>query len=337
MKKLLLLSGFVALSASSFAQTLSLTGTSYTQNFNSIGGGLPTGWGVYSGSATNSIGTNGNYNDDAMLSIYNDTACGAVNVTTGGFKNYASANTMSMGSACTAQQAATDRALGVRQVQKNNGTNPNLDSGAAFVLAITNTIGRSNFDMTFKLQSLDTSSPRETTWIVDYGTSPTSFTAATTTPSSLKTGNHQFNNQNVTVDFGSGLNNKSTTVYIRITTLVVSTGSGNRASTAIDDVNLTWTGDPTAVTNVNEAATVPFQVLGDATTSKINFSYEAPEAGQYQLVICDMTGRVVYKNNVNVTEGVHVFGINDANLSAGMHIARITNGKSVATAKVMVH
>jgi len=338
MKKVLLLSGLIGLTATSFAQ-VSLTGTSYTQNFNSIGGGLPAGWGVYSASTATSLGALETLAQSATTGVYNDTSCGATNVSSRGFKNYASGNVTNQGTPCATQQVATDRALGVRQIGNTSTPKPNLDSGAAFVINLANTSHRHNFMLTFKLQSLDTSSPRTTKWIVDYGVgaAPSTFTPVTTSPASLVTGNHIFSNTTVTATMPTAMDDKTTPVYIRVVTLEPSTGSGNRASTAIDDFGLTWTGDPTSVTNVNEAAMVPFQVLGDATTSKINFSYDAPEAGQYSLVICDMTGRVVYKNTMNVDGGVHVFGVNDANLSAGMHIARITNGKSVATAKVMVH
>jgi hypothetical protein len=44
----------------------------------------------------------------------------------------------------------------------------------------------------------------------------------------------------VTVNFGSSLNNISQKVWIRIATLAATTGSGNRPSTAIDDLQLSW-------------------------------------------------------------------------------------------------
>jgi hypothetical protein len=44
----------------------------------------------------------------------------------------------------------------------------------------------------------------------------------------------------VAVNFGTALNNLNQKVWIRIVTLAATTGSGNRPSSAIDDVQLTW-------------------------------------------------------------------------------------------------
>ena len=97
--------------------------------------------------------------------------------------------------------------------------------------------------MTFRLQSLDASSPRTTTWKVQYaiGVTPSTFTDLTTNLTVLTTGGLTFTDTTVSVNFGSLLNNLSSPVWIRIVTLTASTGSGNRPTTAIDDVNLTWT------------------------------------------------------------------------------------------------
>ncbi len=70
------------------------------------------------------------------------------------------------------QATATDRALGLRQ------TGGVADPGGAFVFQIANTTGKINFTLDFSLQSLDASSTRTTTWLVEYGlgSNPTSFT-----------------------------------------------------------------------------------------------------------------------------------------------------------------
>ncbi|MBC7555152.1 MAG: hypothetical protein H7257_14380 [Taibaiella sp.] len=151
MKKVLLLTCLLGSTIASFAQ-YSLSGASpYVQNFSTLGSGLPTGWKGYSGSSATSIGTQGIYSPVVSNAVYRDTTCSNV---TGGFKNLPSANDSTMaGASCIAQQAATDRALGVRQVTAANTSNPNLDSGAAFVFQVTNTVGISNLSCTFKLQS----------------------------------------------------------------------------------------------------------------------------------------------------------------------------------------
>jgi hypothetical protein len=338
MKKSLLSVALLALSATGFAQ-VTLSGTSYTQNFNSLASGLPTGWRVYRMATPTSLGTVATYASSATTSIWADTSCGANNVTSGGFKNYASANTLTEGSACTAQQSSTDRALGIRQVSYNNATNTGTDSGAAFVLVLTNTTGMTGFNMNFKLQSLDTSSPRTTKWTVEYavGATPTSFTALTTSPASpLLTGNNVFSNTTVTANFGTALDNKSSNVYIRIVTLQQSTGNGNRASTAIDDFNLTWT-STVGINDINNNGETSVAVLGDATSSNVALNCNVAEAGNYTITLHDMAGRNVYTTSAQFVAGINVHNVRNINLPGGLYVATLTNGTTRSVAKVAIH
>jgi hypothetical protein len=110
------------------------------------------------------------------------------------------------------------------------------------VFEINNTTGKTNLKMSFLLQSSDyKTAPRTTTWAVDYGKgdSPATFTTVTAT-GTLTTGNNVFSSTTVNVDFGSALDNTTGKIYIRITAPAAASGSGNRASTAIDDVKFTW-------------------------------------------------------------------------------------------------
>jgi hypothetical protein len=223
----LLLSGILQMGVGS-AQ-YHLMGTSYTEDFNNLGAGLPPGWRVYTGATDILAGTEDTINTNTV---------GWSN-TSSGFKNFASANTLAAGASATDQSNATDRALGVRQT----GT-AGYDPGAAFVFVIAQTTGLSDFQLSFQLQSLLTSSAsRITTWTVDYGLGdpPAAFTPAAAT-GTLTTGDNVFANNTVTVDFGTALDNHSGLVWIRIAALSAATGSGSRAATAIDDFVLTWTG-----------------------------------------------------------------------------------------------
>lgn len=334
MKKLILLSSFVVAALGANAQ-ISLSGAGpYTQSFSTLGSGIPTGWSVYSGAIITGLGTLGNYSSLPVNAVYGtDTTCGN---TTGGFKNLPSANTASMeGASCSAQMAATDRALGVRQVSATNAANPNLDSGAAFVFHIANTFGGSNFQASFKLQSLDTTSPRITTWKVQYRIGTTgSFTDVTPTGTDMTTGGNAFKNTTVNVNFGTAIDNKFN-VYIRIVAIDPSTGSGNRASTGIDDFNLSWTGT-LGIADVNGAGSLPLTVLGDATTSDVKFAFSALDAGEYTLALVDMTGRVVYNQKVNAKAGEQTISVDGLSLTPGMYVARLSNGTNSGVAKVAV-
>lgn len=208
---------------------LPLTTSPYTQNFNNIASGLPQGIFARIGATENSIGT-------GDMPTVNGLAATAWNNLTAGLKNFASATGLTATSTEAEQSASSNRALGLRQT-----SNISYDSGAAFVFLLDNTVGKSNFQLSFLLQSLDNTVGRTTVWRMDYGLgdNPSTFTVLTTSPASLSTG-PSFSSTPVTVSLPAAINNQNQKVWIRIVTLLKTTGSGNRPSTAIDDVQLTW-------------------------------------------------------------------------------------------------
>lgn len=214
---------------------IQLTTSPYLQNFNNIAAGIPQGFFVKIGASATSIGT-------GDMPIYNASFGGLStptqwNQTSAGVKNFASATGLTATSDAAAQANSTDRVLGIRQTSSTG-----YDPGSSFVMLLDNTIGKTNFQLNFQLQSLDASSARTTTWTVDYGfgDNPTSFTTVTTNPTVITTGTSTFSITNVTVDFGNALNNQNQKVWIRISALSASTGTGNRASTGLDNVQITW-------------------------------------------------------------------------------------------------
>jgi hypothetical protein len=226
MKKIALLLSAVGIGFASQAQ-LSLTGTSYTQNFDNIGSGLPQGWELDSNATATNKGT-------AIAFDVNPTPWAS---TGSRGRNVASKGSLTATESAANQAASTNRAFGLRMVGA-------LDSQVAFVLQIANTSGLTNFNLNFKLMSLDSATaPRIATWRVDYGfgANPTSFTNASAT-GTLTTGGSTFSSNTINVNFGAALNNQAGPVWIRIVALNRTSGSGNRPTTAIDDFNLTWTG-----------------------------------------------------------------------------------------------
>jgi Family of unknown function (DUF5689) len=213
---------------------LLLTSSPYTQNFDALANGLPQGVSVKIGASATSLGT-GNMPVYPSAGLATPTVW---NQTSAGLKNFASATGLTASSDAAAQTASTNRALGIRQTSSTG-----YDPGASFLFELTNTTGKSNFQMSFLFQSLDaTPGGRTATWRVEYGLgdNPTSFTAVTTTPATLTTNVGTFSSTPVTINFGTALNNLSQKVWIRIVTLTATTGSNNRPSTAIDDLQLTW-------------------------------------------------------------------------------------------------
>lgn len=208
------------------ADGIELTASPFTLNFDNIATGLPQGVFVKTASSSTSVGADGVYSGNQ--SSWSNTSSG--------FKNYASATGLNAASNSTDQNASANRALGVKQTGSTG-----FDPGAAFVFEINNTTGKTNISLSFLLQSLADGVGRTTIWQVDYaiGDNPNTFIPATTSPSSIAAGS-AFSSTPVTVNFGTALDNKNSKIWIRIVTLSATTGSGSRASTGIDDVELKW-------------------------------------------------------------------------------------------------
>ncbi len=209
-----------------YGDGIELSSSPFTLNFDNISSGLPKGVFVKLSSSSTSMGIEGAFS--SSQSSWNNTSSG--------FKNYASATGLSSSGSSTDQNASINRALGVKQTSAAG-----YDPGAAFVFEINNTSGKSNLTLNFLLQSLDEGIGRTTTWQVDYalGDNPTTFFAAATSPSIITT-DGTFASTPVTVNFGNALDNQNSKIWIRIVTLNATTGSGSRASSAIDDVKINW-------------------------------------------------------------------------------------------------
>ncbi len=206
---------------------ISLGTSPFTENFDGVGAGLPTGFTVRTGATATNLGTTATF-------VTTQTTFGSA---TGQFANYASADGLTSASTPAQQNASTDRVIGLRQ------TGTFGDPGAAFVLQLAKTTGKSSFSLAFKFQTLSEQT-RDTTFTVDYGlgASPTTFTPVTTVTSGT------FGSQTVTANFGTALDNQSGPVFIRIVALTGSSGTtGSRDTVAIDDLSLAFT-SPTAAT-----------------------------------------------------------------------------------------
>ncbi|RYY19524.1 MAG: T9SS type A sorting domain-containing protein [Cytophagaceae bacterium] len=288
----------LALATTAQAQTAVTLGTSpYVENFDNLGTALPAGFSVYTNATTTALGT-------AATPVLTPSATTAWSNTAGGFKNYASATALGAGAATAAQTAATNRALGVRQTGSfGDGTStatPPTGVGPAFVFQVANTTGKSDFQLSYKLQSLDETSPRIASWQVSYGlgAAPTTFVNVGVIAT---TGDMTFSNNTVTADFATALDNNAGPVWIRVAALNPTTGSNNRPTSAIDDFSLSWNvitattpnlvATPTALTfagqNINTAsaaqtysltganltANTTLTATGPFTVSKDNLTY----------------------------------------------------------------
>ncbi|NBU94161.1 MAG: hypothetical protein EBS18_06470, partial [Actinobacteria bacterium] len=125
---------------------LPLTSSPYVQNFDGIATGLPQGISVKIGATSSSIGTG----DMPFYPATGLSSPTAWNQTSAGLKNFASFTGMTSSSDAAAQGAHPNRALGIRQTSATG-----YDPGASYVLLLNNTSGKTNFQLTFSLQSLD--------------------------------------------------------------------------------------------------------------------------------------------------------------------------------------
>ena len=302
---------------------INLAASPYIQNFNGIGTGLPTGITVRTGATASAIGA------EAAFAI----APATWNNTGGGFKNFASGNN----DQGVTQNTATDRAVGVRQV---SGTDP----GAGFVFQISNTTGKINFTLDFNLQSLDASSPRITTWRVDYGfgINPSSFVVPTTT-GTLTTGGSTFSNNPIHVDFGNVLDNQSGVVTVRIVTVTPTSGSGNRPSTGIDDFTLTWE-DPTAKTFSLDATAINFPLTNAGNSNTSSYKIVSQTNLDHPIDIVATAPYTVSTDNVTFVSNLSVapadafnktIYVKFAPVAAGVYPGTITHTSDGAVSKII--
>lgn len=217
--------------------TLDTSGV-YSQNFNGLGGGLPTGWTVNTGATASSIGTGG----ATFVRVANANGNGSDSTdwagNFGAFKNFASAS-VGAGTFGAAQAAAADRALGVRQSAAFG--NP----GAAFTFQVSTANATAITGVRLDAQIVANGS-RSTTWTVRYGlgSAPTSFATLGTYTDPPAFGSTTigatFNNLPIVPD-------ASNLVTFQVVALdPSSTGTGSNAwdSFAIDNFRLDYTPVP---------------------------------------------------------------------------------------------
>jgi len=226
---------------------ITLSGTTYSQDFNQLASGLPQGWSIRTSANSHSLG---NDVSGDFVATPTPTVIGANGTywknTTAKFKNFASFKSSLIGN-YVQQASEPDRALGVRQSSTLG------DPGAAFVLCIANTQAFQNFQLSFDLQSLDdTNGERQTIWSVDYGIGDTPSTFSTISTGHTTGANQVFSNR-INTTFPASINDQNQKIWIRIVTLSASTNPLNapnptRTSSAIDNYSLSYQLMPTPIT-----------------------------------------------------------------------------------------
>jgi hypothetical protein len=206
-----------------------LTGTVYTQNFDGIGLGLPSGWDVRTAAGVTSLGT---------IATFNTTTT-TWGTGTGQFANMASSDGLTSAASTAQQNASTDRVIGVRQVAAGN-----FDPGAAidfnFNASLANFSGAGTA-VSLSLQMLSVQG-RSTTWSIQYGlgNSPSSWTTISTWSDPGVFGSTGFTFTGTQLSALSGQSD----AWIRVVALTASAGSNNRDSIGLDDFTLNFSAVP---------------------------------------------------------------------------------------------
>ncbi len=325
MKKILL--PFLLLIALYSEAQVSLTGASYNENFDGIGSGLPTGFSVYTGATGSATGS---------VATYTPSNTSWSNLT-GGFYNCASATGLVNTANPNQQAVSTNRALSVRQTASYG--NP----GAAFVFKIANTTNLTNFRLTFRIATLDSTSEAITAWTVDYGfgNSPNSFTTIGSSPVNIRTGDkstrtatsYKFSTD-VTVNFGNVLDNKSDIVWIRIwTPFSTATTSpsilglnGIPTMSGIDDWNLSWTNTPpTNVSSLSKSLELVkiSGFIGNDVQVIFNKAYAAGTIAR----LTNMNGAIIWEKQFGRIQANQTEWIRPGQLPKGIYVLQLENAE----------
>ena len=225
---------FLMIAVAAQAQ-LSITGSSYTENFNSIGSGLPTGWSVYTSTSVSTLGTAATFT--TATTTWATTTVGT------DFRNVSSNNITYTTTGAT-QAANTDRALGWRPVGSDSATVTPGRTGAV-MLTLANTSGYQNFSLSVDIFTVNITASSQT-YVLEYRVGNTgSFTTIGNYTTAGTSTNAYDNPQTLTANSItlSALNNQSDSVYIRLRG-TSSSGSSNLDQIAIDNFSLSYAAIP---------------------------------------------------------------------------------------------
>jgi hypothetical protein len=77
------------------------------------------------------------------------------------------------------------------------------------------------------------------------------------------------------------------------------------------------------------------RVFPNPVRNNANIQLDLLAAGQYQIQLFNLSGAVVWSNNIDLGSGQQQINIPMSQQSAGIYLARITNGQQSASVKVL--
>lgn len=94
--------------------------------------------------------------------------------------------------------------------------------------------------------------------------------------------------------------------------------------------------NPASVGNVNAAVTA-FSVFPNPANGDINVVMDVKDkSGNTQMLISDISGRIVYRGTVNVNTGLNAYYINSASFAPGTYVVALSNGSWKVAEKLVV-
>lgn len=218
---LLLRAAIICSFATAARGQITLSGSLYVQDFNSLASGLPSGWSVSTGATANSLGTTASFTSAATP--WNAATAGTE------FRNIASFN-LAAGASTSAQHSSVDRALGWRPLTA-------AGRNGAVTLAIANTTGFTNFGLNFSVFT-GNNVASDQSYVVEYRVGEVgSFVQLGnpyTTGAPLSIAHYYFGAPDL-----SAFNDQSEPLYLRFRG-VATGGSGSLDTLGIDNVQLSF-------------------------------------------------------------------------------------------------
>lgn len=79
-----------------------------------------------------------------------------------------------------------------------------------------------------------------------------------------------------------------------------------------------------------------FAIVPNPAVNQANIMIDAKENGNAMIIVTDLTGKIVEKNNVKLNAGINAYAINTASYNTGTYLVTISNGNWKLTEKLAV-
>jgi hypothetical protein len=101
--------------------------------------------------------------------------------------------------------------------------------------------------------------------------------------------------------------------------------------------NILITSAPLSITNNQlPTSTLSLNASGNSATGEVKVAFNAPDAGDYNVAIYDLTGRKVISEQISARKGEATYVFHNVFVAPGVYIVRAGNSLSLGTAKFII-